>query len=596
MNKNYKTWSGLLSAIFLITAFQFSISANAQVSGCSATPITFGVTTGNTTNGAPTFAESGTCFPTYGPTFGMWYQIPGTGNEFEVKTCGGITDFDTRLRVYSTPSGNCAALSCVAFNDDSDDCGIGSVQSYVKFNTIATRTYYILVDGKGAGPTNSGNYSLTVTEILPPVFCSATIAESALTGFCQGGVQLTATASEANATYLWSNGETTESIVVSEPNTLYSVTVTGPAPDFCVSTADITTSAFVAEDMLSAYTVIGMKEAHLHGDNTVLNGGVGAINIDGKAKAHENTMITASTTFMKAPIIEVNNGSVVTTQIVGVPSITLPDFLVKTAGTIDLEVPENGFYQATDSAYKKVKLKKNATIVFTQDNVSIKEFETDDNAIVKFSGCTYLYVEKKMKLDKGTLFNPDNFGVTVYVNNTGKDKAEIKEGSTFNGNIYAMGEIKAKGKEAKPERVHGDHTHPAEPGVATFMNGMFIGEKVHGDKNVTWNWNTDCGNSCTPAGTVPTNKTDVIVDQTIAFEINAYPNPFNNTFSLDFATDSESLVDVAVYSLTGTLVEMVKDVDPSEVIELGDQLSNGMYVVTVTQDGNTQFVKMIKSN
>lgn len=86
---------------------------------------------------------------------GVWYVVTGTGLDITAATCG--SGFDTQIAVYE---GSCAALSCVAGNDDA--CGL---QSSVTWNSLAGVPYYIYIDGFGAA---TGAYTLAITGLLPP--------------------------------------------------------------------------------------------------------------------------------------------------------------------------------------------------------------------------------------------------------------------------------------------------------------------------------------------------------------------------------------------------------------------------------------------
>ncbi len=82
---------------------------------------------------------------------GVWYSITGLTGAITVNTCAGAT-YDTKLNVYT---GTCGALICLAGNDDA--CGY---QSEVVFNSVATTTYYILVQGYDG---EVGDFQLTAS-------------------------------------------------------------------------------------------------------------------------------------------------------------------------------------------------------------------------------------------------------------------------------------------------------------------------------------------------------------------------------------------------------------------------------------------------
>lgn len=102
-----------------------------------------------------------TCVTSYSAP-GVWYRVVGTGTTITAQTCGGITDYDTKLHVYC---GECDALTCVTGNDDS--CGLSSSVSWC---SQAGATYYILVSGFS---TAVGNFTLSVSE--DGVGCTASV-------------------------------------------------------------------------------------------------------------------------------------------------------------------------------------------------------------------------------------------------------------------------------------------------------------------------------------------------------------------------------------------------------------------------------------
>ena len=105
--------------------------------------------TGSTACGATVDAVA-TCGTSLNTAPGVWYQFVGDGSPVTLSLCG--SSYDTKIGVFT---GTCAALVCVAGNDDF--CGL---QSQVTFNTNAGFTYYILVTGFSSA---TGNFTLTRT-------------------------------------------------------------------------------------------------------------------------------------------------------------------------------------------------------------------------------------------------------------------------------------------------------------------------------------------------------------------------------------------------------------------------------------------------
>ena len=105
---------------------------------------------------------------------GLWHTVIGTGERLRATTGSSNTNFDTQLSIYS---GTCDSLTCV---DGNDDISLGmSTESLVIWNSIRGAQYFILVHGYSGA---TGNFELTVTQILPPLNDNCEDAET-ITGF-----------------------------------------------------------------------------------------------------------------------------------------------------------------------------------------------------------------------------------------------------------------------------------------------------------------------------------------------------------------------------------------------------------------------------
>ncbi len=85
------------------------------------------------------------CYPT-GATGAVWYEWTAPGNgDVDVYSCGTL---DTRLSIYD---GSCAALNCVANNDDANQaypCQTGNFAAGTSFEVTGGVTYYIEWDDR----------------------------------------------------------------------------------------------------------------------------------------------------------------------------------------------------------------------------------------------------------------------------------------------------------------------------------------------------------------------------------------------------------------------------------------------------------------
>ncbi|MCB9213498.1 MAG: HYR domain-containing protein [Alteromonas sp.] len=132
----------------------------------NAEPINCGQTLMGDTSMA-TFDGVGTC-GTSNTAPGVWYSFTGQGGSVTLSTCNQAA-YDTKISVFS---GSCAALTCVAGNDDGAGCG--GFTSEVTFPVTNGTNYLVLVHGFGGA---TGTFSLSMTCLLPPANDLCTNAE-----------------------------------------------------------------------------------------------------------------------------------------------------------------------------------------------------------------------------------------------------------------------------------------------------------------------------------------------------------------------------------------------------------------------------------
>ena len=74
--------------------------------------------------------------------------------------------------------------------------------------------------------------------------------------------------------------------------------------------------------------------------------------------------------------------------------------------------------------------------------------------------------------------------------------------------------------------------------------------------------------------------------------INAYPNPSNNAFTIQFETEQEQ-VEFMIYDYNGRLVE-TGHVMSDETIHIGEDYVAGMYLVVAFIDGEHKIIRLVK--
>jgi hypothetical protein len=342
-----------------------------------------------------------------------------------------------------------------------------------------TTVSYTAIDDCGLRVICSFNI---IVKPLPAV----EIVESEISIYCQGNFKIlrAQVASDIRAIgYNWSTGSSTDTIHVHESGH-YFITVTGS--NGCTREANYEIS-IDADELLSAYTIIAKKEVHLHGSNRILNGGAGVRSNQEKAKIHNRSFVVYPTTFVKADIVEINNGSAVSTVISGQVDVTLAPFLPNPFNSNkDVNIGNNQMQVLHGQIYGRISLGKNSTVIFTQSDIFIKEIYARNGATLKFAPCSFVRIKKGMSIDKNVRINPDNNKLLIYANN----RITIDQGSEVNANIDNRNHnIKLTGNRTNNTKI----------------KGQIIGNEVYGKNYVMWEWNTDCSPLCEP-GPIPPDE------------------------------------------------------------------------------------------
>jgi len=376
------------------------------------------------------------------------------------------------ITVSLDASGNATITTSDVDGGSNDACGIANLSIDINAfgcSDIGDNTVTLTVTDNN-GNSSTCETTVTVEGIIPEV----NITEDVLPAFCQGGTIVLAANSDDAVAYDWSTNETTQEIQVNADGT-YSVTVTSATG--CTASASYILSGYDPGSLISSYTILSTYgDVHLHGDNVVASGGVGVMKPGKKAKIHDDTYVE---TFVQADHIDINGGSTVANSIFAPATVTLPLFISNPYNSSnDVSVPNNTTVTLNDCIFDKLEIKKNATVTFTCDNIFINELKLKEGVTINFANSANMFINKGVKVHKYSSFNPTGQDVTMYVDH----KFEVEYGSDVEANVYALGDIKAKGKKNKP----------------TTMTGLFIGRKVDGKENVTWNWDTNCDPAMLP--------------------------------------------------------------------------------------------------
>jgi len=250
-----------------------------------------------------------------------------------------------------------------------------------------------------------------------------------------------------------------------------------------------------------------------------------------------------------------------------------------------------GYYQTVTldgTEYGTVFVKQGGKAIFSNVNVFLKKLKMQNSAEVDFSGCTNLYIQDKVKFKRNASFNNSKKNVFVYVDG----RVDIERGSNINGSIHANNSLlRAKGKIWNP----------------TQMNGLFIGNKVKGEKFVSWNMNPNlisCDSSVDLVTKVADEKETIkgelkiLANESLPqleFSVKTWPVPSNNEFYVKVnGTQETEIVSINVYDINGRLVHEDSFSAQNQYI-FGNNLLSGIYIVKIVNALNIKTIRIIKN-
>ena len=73
------------------------------------------------------------------------------------------------------------------------------------------------------------------------------------------------------------------------------------------------------------------------------------------------------------------------------------------------------------------------------------------------------------------------------------------------------------------------------------------------------------------------------------------PNPFSSDFKIDVSSLSDANINVEIYDVVGKMVQSIPEISPNETFTIQNELPVGVYFVRITQDENSQVVKVVKN-
>ena len=485
----------------------------------------------------------------------------------------------------------------------SSNTAIATVNSTGLVTGVSAGTATITYSLSNSCGTKTATKSITVTSAISV----AITASDAANEFCRNQT-LTATATPAAASYLWSTGATSQSLSVGTNYNFgsYSVTVKNAA-----GCSAITYYTYNPQTVASSYDLFGSTAVTIGAKNTVENGSVGVSATNGMVTIGASSSVASAGAFVKAKNIAVTAGANVPTKVFSPAAITLPTMQFNTTSTTslsNLNVPNNttqtytGNYRTvtvgtncnvtfSGTTFGGISIGAGSTVTFTQSvinvgGITLQQGTTTNSTRLSFAQGTVVKSTGAVSVAARSVVNPGNQKVVFYLGTTG--------GAATNFNVAAGGNITVDASIFTP---NGNLVVGGDPSNTTNMTGKFIANQITSNgSNVIWN-SYDCASAPVLPTKLSTDELPTKIDLTTQedeMSIQVTPNPSSSFFTLVIQSTSKEAADVRVFDMAGRQVDQKRGA-VGESIRFGNMLAQGMYIVEVLQGNHQKLMKVIKN-
>lgn len=205
----------------------------------------------------------------------------------------------------------------------------------------------------------------------------------------------------------------------------------------------------------------------------------------------------------------------------------------------------------------------------------MKSITTASNTKINFNGCTEIRICGKVVIGEYNVFNLAAKGVVIYSD----EEVEIKKGTNFTAAVYTKKDLQTEG----------------DCNARITMKGMFIANKVKSDYT-SWNWN-NANTGCNFTRSAFVENTDEISEGSVIedMDINVFPNPSTDNFSVVLNSENTAPYAVKVYDMGGRLMYSNENLEAIEVLSFGKELQKGIYLMTLTQAYNSKTLRIVKT-
>lgn len=534
-------------------------------------------------------------------------------------------------------SANCASKTVTIGGSPT---AIGGTASYTYSWTPSTGLNSATVANPVASPTSPTVYQLKVTDangciandnvtVANTPAPTASITYSGLNTYCNG-ITLTAHSSTSEGSYLWSTGETTQSIFLNTEDYKagnYSVNVTDKSG--CTSTS-AATYTYAPAGHISSYTIIAKNSISFEEKNIVQSGSIGVTSSCGKIELERYSEVNSANSFVKAKYITLDCKSKVANKVLAPAVVTLPAMEYNTntgcyttvtvcdnhnatvsVNNRNITIGKNCNVTVTGTVYGTITIGENSQVTFTQPVINLQNLNTKGGtkfgvySYITFNQDTKIRIKNQLNLEKHTYVNPVGYNVIFFIEKTGRGNCGGSGDIDISGNdVYFYASINMPNgtlhiEDDEDYYSHsngrcGGSSHRTSP---TYMIGQFIVADLESEGNeVYWMWH-----NC-KAGGNPNLKLiqpdSILSSTTIPLSLKAYPNPFSKIAVVEFSPSTDGKSTVEVLNIYGQVVKVLFDDIafqgmPYSITLDGSDLNNGVYYIRLVNGEQSQVEKMI---
>lgn len=337
-------------------------------------------------------------------------------------------------------------------------------------------------------------------------------------------------------------------------------------------------------DNCNSFVILSSKNTRIRETN-ILSGGIGVIQDGKKAKIRYNSSVEAEGTFVIAPKVKVRDGSKVNTAMETNANGCTPSFKENPHdGQETINVEEGDTVILNQQIYKKIKIKKNATVIFSgHAEVFIEKLRAKSGVTIIFNQCTDLMVQKIFKLGENNNFNPTNENVGIFA----EQKIVIKGKSTARGFFYSQ-------EVTKIRRGTSDNRNQ--------MFGQFVGRNVVSQKYTDLHYQdyTPCVSFTPLQNIIPPSEEDLLQEENIQAKsientqkvrpikgLSLSPNPASVELRIQLEEKYGKNAFITIFNSQGRkiLQQNISEWDDSQTTIDVSSYERGWYTVVVSAEG-----------